>query len=277
MCERGQSCPIVASIHHGCEKPYDRETCLAEHCYWNGHQCREPLLRVELGEYVLGIDSASPFTVLSADMCEIPAGTLKTVAQQHCSPLGRAECRNAVACSWADGACSPAREELRYVSGSVPVIPWAVPASAMLHEELVPYCSDHLFPQNEDGLIGVQVRQAAQAVMHHIVTEDPADRLVVMDKARNTFCVGKHCTARTRGVEARPKLQPGRPLVQHDATHRLLLDTGTTKTTVWPDTCQIGHLDLEYLEVRAKKVRYKLAPGALDRCSTLAGTDTAQV
>ena len=269
MCERGQSCPIVASIHHGCEKPYDRKTCLAEHCYWNGHQCREPLLRVELGEYVLGIDTASAFTVLSADTCQVD-GLLGPVARQHCASLLPAACRQAVSCRWAQDRCLPDRQHLRYVSGSVPVIPWpAAPATdLLLHQDVVPYCSDHLFPQNEDGLIGMQLplHSPDHALMHHIVAEDPADRPVVMDKARNTFCVGEHCLIRNHDVESRPKLQPGRPLVQHDATHRLLLDTGTTKTTVWPDMCQIGHLDLEYLEVRAKQVRYKLAAGTLARC-----------
>ena len=273
MCERGRSCPFVATIHHGCQ-PSDRDTCLAENCYWDGRQCHEPLLRVELGDLVLGIDTASPFTVLTADMCGIHVdGTLHDVVQQHCSPLGRARCREAVQCRWRHSTCSPAMEKLQYVSGKVPVVPWRVPSAAMLHDDLVPYCSARLFPQNEDGLIGMLPApeghaQEDQVLMHHILEDDPKERMVVVDKARNTVCVGRHCRVTDDGVEERPKLPPGGPLVAHDENHRLLLDTGTTATTVWPEMCQIGNLDLEYLEVHADKVRYKLAPGALDRCNS---------
>lgn len=276
MCDAGQHCPVVARIHHGCNKPYDRQTCLAKHCYWNGRQCREPLLRIELGEHVLGIDTASAFTVLAADTCQIEeeGRSLAALARPHCMSLNRSACQRAVSCRWSHGACRPDQQHLRYVSGKVPVLPWSAPpvSTDLLHKDMVPYCSRHLFPQNEDGLIGVQMppHSPDHALMHHLVADDRDDRPVVMDKARNTFCIGEHCTVRTTGdIEDRPKLQQDRPVVQHNRHHRLLLDTGTTKTTVWPDSklCQIGHLDLEYLEVRDKNVRYKLAPGALDRCS----------
>lgn len=276
MCDAGKSCPLVARFHRGCEEmPDDRETCLAENCFWDGHRCREPLLRIELGVHVLGIDTASAHTVLAADTCNVEGGQVTAAAQQRCAPLTPRACEQAVSCRWKNGVCAPDLHELSYVSGRVPVIPWSTtPLSVnQLHADLVPYCSSHLFPQNEDGLVGLQMPRSGSehALMHHLVTDNRDDHLVVMDKERQTLCIGEHCTVqKTTDITARPRLFPNAPLVQHDPDHRLLLDTGATKTTVWPHMCQIGFHDLEYLEVRDTQLRYKLAPGALDRCSLAA-------
>lgn len=273
MCERGRTCPFVAAIYRGCENPrWDRTTCVREkHCYWDGNRCREPLLRVTLGDDVLGVDTGSPYTVLTQETCG--GGFSQHAVQTYCQQLTENKCRKSSSCRWNQGECSLHVERLRYVSGDVPAVPWSVPFAAMsLHEDLVPYCSSQLFPQNKDGLIGMQAVQSGHAreahtLLHHIAEDDPENQVVVMDKVQGTVCVGKHCLlSADENVEERVQLESQFPMVQHDGTHLLLLDTGSTKTIKWPEFCQIGNKDLEYLEVHPEKVRYKLSPTALDQC-----------
>jgi hypothetical protein len=261
----------VAPIYRGCENGQPRNACRTDQCYWDGQQCLEPLLRVQLGAHVLGIDTGSPFTVLATETCRLPDNPQQHVAT-HCAAVQTAEeCERNASCRWMSDQCAADVTQLRYVSGPVAAVPWGKWTS--LHEELVPFCSAQIFPQNEDGLVGLQVvpaehADADQVLLRHILEDEPQDRMVVVDKSRNTVCVGKYCrTTAEHGIEERPKLTPHAPVVQHDGKHRLLLDTGTTATTAWPELCQIGNLDLAYLEIHDDKVRYKLAPGALERCA----------
>ena len=271
MCEPGQRCPWVAPLHRGCEHhAHHRAACLTHACYWDGQQCREPLVRVQLGAHVLGLDTGSAFTVLTAETCGLPS-RLQQHVEARCAAIESAEaCTAHASCRWVAHGCAADMMQLRYVSGPVAAVPWG--KWTPLHQQLVPFCSTQVFPQNEDGLVGLQVvpaghADADQVLLHHILEDHPQDRLVVVDKARNTVCIGRHCQRREpAGLEERPKLTPYAPVVQHDDKHRLLLDTGTTLTTAWPQLCQIGHLDLDYLEIHDDKVRYQLVPGALERC-----------
>ena len=301
MCEPGHRCPLVAPLHYGCLRHRrDREACLEDDCYWDSESCQEPLVRVEIEpDTVLGIDTGSPYTVLTTGTCGIalqPGETLESWADARCSARSsREQCLLDEQCEWSPGrGCEGEIDVVNYVSGPVRVIEQPVSfAAAHLHPSIVPFCSDNLFPQNDDGLVGLNParagdQQSDQALMNHIAGDDADDQVVVVDRQAGTLCVGEHCVRRppgSEGVETRPKLHPLFPVVQHSPRHRVLLDTGTTRSSALrlpalgpAEVCQVGALDIEYLEVLPDEVRYRISESALAGCaarSSACGTERA--
>ena len=264
MCDSAQACPFVAPVYRGCDRvPPEEGACLDRGCFWDGAACGEPLLRAALGdeELVVGIDSGSFFLVLAPGV-------------GACTP---ARARAARACkSDRTSEC----DTLRYGSGPVDVVP--LPAGAP--GEVAPYCAGRLFPQDQDALIGVTLvaddnPRAPHSLMNQL---EPRDRVLVADQAAGTVCIGQHCRVRppgAPGVEERPLIGHGMPVVRHGDNQVLVLDTGSTRAHDITDrvrkhqphlahrVCIVGHRDLPYLEVRAGVARYQLSDDVAELCA----------
>ena len=241
---------------------YSSSTCPVPQCNrTDDEQCMDILLKIKVGDHVIGIDTGSAPLALDSALCRTDAGGINS---------------------------SSAEVDIQYASTTVHEHAGNRPFWLQSNSHradgygavgIVPLCSHSAAFDSYgiSGLLGVVHTSDQQFAPHAVMNILPEnDRVFVYTGKR--VCLGGGCLdglQRPAGTQT-TRLAPNRanptnmlPVLEEQDGRSYILDTGSTDTQALnAEYCIVGINDLEYLEINncTSDLYYKWKPGAQRKC-----------